>query len=408
MVRAFQDTEKFLARYAPLRMSLALPRAAGYMARTWWKGETHGAPPPPGLSLRVAAQVVLDEAILLGATGPSRFPRRADYERVGSEMREERRFLEDRGWLDRPERYHRRPPPLETPLLTPDRSLTLLPFERMSFDSGFEPHRDEPGRTRWLGYFPNHIAHAWVVRHRDDRPRPWLVCIHGFGMGYPTLDLAAFRAGWLHRELGFNLVFPVLPLHGPRKVSKMSGDAFLSFDMLNGILGMANAVWDIRRVIDWVRSQGPAMVGVHGISLGGYVAGLLAGIADGLDLAICGIPVTDFPELFASHSPRHVRQRGIEHGALGPRARRVWSVVSPLRFAPKVPHDSRFIYAGLADRMAPPEQAQRLWKHWGEPEIAWYPGNHVGFLLTREITRFVEVALTPWTIRGPVEGASTA
>ena len=74
-------------------------------------------------------------------------------------------------------------------------------------------------------------------------------------------------------------------------------------------------------------------------------------------------------------------------------------MVSPLTFEPKVPHDSRFIYAGLADRMAPPEQAQRLWEHWGEPEIAWYPGNHVGYLLTGEITRFVEVALSPWTIR---------
>lgn len=405
VARAYRDTEKFLARFAPVRMSLALPRTADYVARTWWRGDSEEHPPRPRLSLGLAGKVAMDEAILLGVAGPGRFPRRADYERVGAEMRAQRRFLQDNGWIVHPERYHRSPPPLETPLLLRDRALTGLPFERMSFDSGFEPHRGEPGRERWLGYFPNHISHAWVVRHADDRPRPWLVCIHGFAMGYPTCDFPAFRAGWLHRALGFNLVFPVLPLHGPRKVSKLSGDAFLSFDMQNGILGMANAVWDVRRVLDWVARQEPVMVGLYGISLGGYVTALTAGLADGLDLAIAGVPVTDFPALFAGHSPRHVRERGLEHGALGPAADEVWRVVSPMTFAPKVPHDSRFIYAGLADRMAPPEQAQRLWKHWGEPEISWYPGNHVGFLLTGEISRFVGVALSPWAIRPPADGA---
>lgn len=399
IVRAARRTEKFLARFAPLRMSLAVPRTADFMARTWL-GADDGDIPRPAMSLAMAAQIAMDEAILLGARGPSRFPRRDEYVRVGEEMRAASRFYEERGFVDDPLSYHRSPPPLEEPLLLADRSLNGIAFERMSFDSNFGPHPGEPGRERWLGYFPNHIAHAWVLRHEGTAPRPWLVCIHGFAMGYPLMDLAAFRARHLHEKLGFNLVFPVLPLHGPRKVSKLSGDEFLSFNLQNGILGMANAVWDIRRIVSWVRAQDPVMVGAYGVSLGGYTTALLSSVEEGLDLAICGIPVSDFLDLMIAHSPRHVRDRGLEHGALGPEARRAWSVVSPLHLQPKTPPDGRFIYAGLGDRMAPPEQARRLWHHWGEPEIAWYQGNHVGYLLTQEVQRFVDVALAPWSSPG--------
>jgi hypothetical protein len=57
------------------------------------------------------------------------------------------------------------------------------------------------------------------------------------------------------------------------------------------------------------------------------------------------------------------------------------------------PHERRFIYAGVADRMAKPEAAVRLWHHWDEPEICWYGGSHVGFALSRDVRRFVAAAI---------------
>ena len=68
-------------------------------------------------------------------------------------------------------------------------------------------------------------------------------------------------------------------------------------------------------------------------------------------------------------------------------------MVSPLAFAPKVPEGRRFIFAGLGDRMAPPDQALALWRHWDEPEISWYAGNHVGYLWSRQVTTFVNDSL---------------
>jgi hypothetical protein len=46
----------------------------------------------------------------------------------------------------------------------------------------------------------------------------------------------------------------------------------------------------------------------------------------------------------------------------------------------RVPRERRFVYAGVADRLAPPEQAWDLWRHWERPHVTWYHGSHVSFL----------------------------
>src|SRR5207253_242863 len=115
--------------------------------------------------------------------------------------------------------------------------------------------------------------------------------------GLPFMDFGAFDVGQLHDELGYNLVLPLLPLHGHRKPARApgrsgAGDAFLSFDLVNTVHGLAQAVWDVRRIIGWVRAQGATSVGLFGVSLGAYVAALVAGVVDGLDRIVAGIPVS--------------------------------------------------------------------------------------------------------------------
>src|SRR5205823_9276626 len=130
-----------------------------------------------------------------------------------------------RGWIEAPTAYHRVPPPLVAPRIR--RAWAYgVGFERLSWPSDYVPYAEEPGRDRWLGFAANHTAHAWVVRTQPDRP--WLVCVHGFGTGVPTADFFAFKAKRFSDELGLNLIFPVLPLHGPRKASRMGGGELMS------------------------------------------------------------------------------------------------------------------------------------------------------------------------------------
>ena len=65
----------------------------------------------------------------------------------------------------------------------------------------------DPGRDRYLSYAPPRTGHAWVLRHRDRcESRPWLVCIHGYQMGAPAIDLELF-GGWRWNRDSLRLEF---------------------------------------------------------------------------------------------------------------------------------------------------------------------------------------------------------
>jgi len=219
-------------------------------------------------------------------------------------------------------------------------------------------------------------------------------------MGYPFMDFMGLQTAKLHRELGLNVAMPVLPLHGARKVTRVSGEPFLSFDMMNTVHGLTQAVWDIRRLVSWIRAQGATSIGLYGVSLGAYVVSLLAGIDEGFDAVVAGIPVVDLPSLFHAHSPVHIRARSIEHHILGGVAEDVFRVVSPMSFESKVRLDRRYVFAGYGDRLATTEQARMLWERWDKPRISWFSGNHVGYLWSRQVASFIGESLVASGLSG--------
>jgi hypothetical protein len=162
---------------------------------------------------------------------------------------------------------------------------------------------------------------------------------------------------------------------------------------MNAVHGLTQAMWDIRRLITLIRQQGATSISLYGVSLGAYAVSLLAGLEQGIDGVVAGIPVSDFPGLFHRHSPHHIRARTIEHKIMGGPAENVYRVVSPLSLEAKVPKRGRFIFAGYGDRLAFPDQAQRLWEHWDQPRISWYSGGHVGYLWSKQVTDFLVSSL---------------
>jgi dienelactone hydrolase len=375
-------------------LGLLVLAAASFLA-CGWTAQRREPPiervPEPPLDLELALKVAVDQLALASmiATRPGRFNR--DIARAAREAREAHELYERSGWIEKPESFHREPPALEAPAITWRRSLGLA-FEHLSFESGYEPHLGEPGRERWLDYAQNRQAHAWMLRSAN-ADRPWLMCIHGYGMGSPAVDLSAFEARRLHQQLGLNLLFPVLPLHGPRKRGLRSGDGFLNGDFLDTIHAEAQAMWDLRRLLDWLRANGATQIGVYGLSLGGYTTALLAGLEDDLACAIAGIPATDFARLTARFAPhttlREIERLGVDWSFI----RDVLSVVSPLHLRPKLDKERLAIFGGTADHLVPADQVRDLWKHWGEPRIAWYPGSHLSFGREPQVRHLIDDAL---------------
>jgi dienelactone hydrolase len=346
--------------------------------------------PPRKRSFAVSAEVAIDEALLSTMSIGIGMPSSDDLIRIRGEIEEARVQFEASGWLEKPVDYHVTPPPLES-VRTTSRRTRGIDFEHISFDSGYAPREGEPGAERWRGYAKNQTAHAWVVRSEPDRP--WLVCIHGYQMGKPAIDLSAFRVDWFRDELGLNLLLPVLPLHGPRTVGRRSGDGFLAGEVLDTIHAEAQAMWDIRRMLGWIRGQGAPSVGVYGLSLGGYNASLLAALDDDLACVVAGIPATDFSRLYFRHGPAlqllETELSGIEEQHMA----EITRVVSPLVLEPRVPHDRRYIFAAVADRLVPADQVRDLWRHWDEPRIEWYQGGHITFPRHPGVRRLIHDAV---------------
>ncbi|HKA13431.1 MAG TPA: hypothetical protein VKH41_00315 [Myxococcota bacterium] len=357
-------------------LALGIASAASFLAAGYHALRLDAHPegvPAPAVTARLAAEVAIDEAMLGTMIFTQQFPSSADHARIEREVALAREQFADAGWLEKPEGYHMRPVEAGAGRFTRRRTRGV-DFEHLSFASGYEPRAGEPGRERWLGYAANRTAHAWVVR--SDPARPWLVCLHGYRMGTPLIDLSAFHPNWLHRHHRFNLLVPVLPLHGPRSFGR-SGDGFLGGDLLDTIHAEAQAMWDLRRMLAWVRSESDAPIGVYGLSLGGYTTALLASLDDGLACAVAGIPATDFARTFYRHGGPWQERVAMHAGLSEAKMAEVLRVISPLALAPKVPRGHLAIFAGVGDRLVPPDQVRDLWRHWGEPRIVWYQGGHL-------------------------------
>lgn len=306
--------------------------------------------------------------------------------------------LERRGLLDDPRGLFPEPP-LATTIRRSTRRYNGFSFGHMSWPSGFVPPDGLPGREQWIADPANSVAHYYVLRHAD-RARPWVIVLHPYMTG-EARDLFAFGSLNLHLALGVNVIHPVMPLHGPRR--RTSAPAYPGPDAVINLIGCMQAMWDVRTLLALARSRGATRIGVHGYSLGGHHAGVLAGLEPDLGCVISGAAPMDFIELIGLH----VDAPGI--GQLGRGAPALLGrLVSPLNLAPLVPRERLFVYGAVGDRFAPPEHAARLWRHWGQPRIRWLQHGHSTAFGSPQATAFVMGALRRSGVAVPLRGRRRA
>lgn len=337
-----------------------------------------------------AARVALDDVMLSVMNSVNPPPSEAELRTAIEEADAAYALFKTRGWLTDPASFHRDPAPFDR-VESERKRIGRLECEHLRIESAFEPDPSLPGRDRWLAHAPNRTAHYWTLRHPT--PRPWLICVHGFGMGTPERDFGAFRARFLHEQQGLNLAFLSLPVHGPRSPTRFSGLEYLKLSPLDFIHAESQAIWDLRRLVRWARALEDQPVGVVGISLGGYTTALLAGLEEGLACAVAGIPPTDLVSTEERLANELAADRLREAGLTPERNRALHRVVSPLAMTPRLAHDRRFIFASTGDHFVPIEQVRRLWHHWDQPLIRWVKGGHVSALLQREAHDFVDACV---------------
>lgn len=354
-------------------------------------GEIANDLPSISRSPLVAAKIVFDEIFFMSEVLLARFVTGADRERLRAEIVEAIGFFADAGWLADPASYYPAPPALEPRAITTESSLGRT-YRHLEFASEYEPRRGEPGGERWHGRAANRTAHAWLLQHPGP-PRPWLVCLHGYRTGSPLTGFFQFSPRWLHETLGVNLVLPVLPLHGPRASGWRSGDGLFSGEVLDLVHLKAQAVWDLRRLLAWLRARDGMPVGLYGLSLGGGIAALAAGLEPDLACVIAGMPMVDVMGLVDRHVPPFIRGLAESFGISFDDVGQLLRIVSPLSMPARVDPDRLFIFGGVADRIVPSHQVRALWHHWGQPRIEWHGGSHTSFGIESKVGLLVTEAL---------------
>jgi hypothetical protein len=250
-------------------------------------------------------------------------------------------------------------------------------------------------------YEPYHRSDTWPTCEENDRvvvehwmhrpgpPRATMLALHGFTMGTAWIDAHVLMAAtWF--SFGFDVALVTLPFHGERcpRTSRYSGELFGSWDVGRTNEAVRQAVHDVDLVKRWIAATTGRPVGLLGLSLGGYVAALMAGLCDDLAFVIPLLPPATLDALASSllalDRPRAAVAPPIALADL----RAAYAVHSPLTYPSVVPSESLLIVGARGDCLVPPEHAHALWRHWGEPAIHWYSGSHMApFRRARLVSR---------------------
>lgn len=270
-----------------------------------------------------------------------------------------------------------------------DRQVQLLRFTSPYVARNPAVRRDYARHDRNTTAYAQHWTH-------DDAPRPTLCVIHGFGASPYWLNSAFFALPWFFRH-GYDVLLYTMPFHGLRRgmFAPLNGTELFAHGLAHFNEAILHAVHDFRVFVDHLERSGVDQVGVTGVSLGGYMAALLAAVEPRLRFAIPNAAVTDIATLHRTWFPVNVTTRAIAQlrGLPHDEMQSAMAVHSPLTYAPVIAKRRRLIIGGLGDKLAPPEQSELLWEHWGRPRIHWFVGNHVMHLsrgaYLKEMRRFM-------------------
>jgi hypothetical protein len=236
----------------------------------------------------------------------------------------------------------------------------------------------------------NIVFEHWI--HEPDTAVGTIIVLHGFAMGWPGIDAVALStAQWF--ELGFNVVLLTLPDHGPRRAphSMISGKSFTVPDAVRLAGAVHQAVYEIFELKRWLRTQGDRPIGLMGMSLGGYLTSLCAGLSADFDFLIPLVP----PACMGDLAWRVYRDTGLhkmrpDKTLNQENLRAAFYIHSPLAHPRKIAKERILIAAGAGDRIVPPEHPSALWEHWDYPEIHWFRGAHVSAVGNKSLMRVAE------------------
>ncbi len=263
-----------------------------------------------------------------------------------------------------------------------------LPYEQLyAYDKDLPLDAEVREQQRGTGYVIYRVQYNsvhdkrvpawWCVPATGTPPYPCVIIMHGYGGDKNGLQMLA--PAFAMR--GISTLAIDAEYHGDRK---QPGSDILSTHIYRNRDAFVQTVIDLRRAIDFLQSR-PEIdgkrIGYIGLSMGGILGGILAGVDERVQAPILVVAGGDWGYLFSnSQHPTAVqlREKNPELFKNPQKINEVVGPIDPVNWVARIAPRPLLMINGKDDPIVPKECTERLFAAAKEPkEIVWLEGGHM-------------------------------
>ncbi len=230
-------------------------------------------------------------------------------------------------------------------------------------------------------YARNNTIHGWwlIPKVRDGRV-PTVVLLHSLGIRRPDLEMGLAKE---FAKNGIAVFLMTLPYHMARTPEGSgSGDLILAGDVELLIQAGVQAVWDVRRVVDWLQRQpevDPDRIALVGVSLGAIMGSNALAVEPRLHSAVLILGGADLAHvLWHSVLAIRARLRLRAEGYTLERLREALAPIEPMNHLAPEHGQKTFVIGARFDIVVPTEDTEKLVRALGNPKVFWLNTGHFG------------------------------
>ncbi|MBI5397291.1 MAG: alpha/beta hydrolase [Verrucomicrobia bacterium] len=257
-------------------------------------------------------------------------------------------------------------------------------------------------RPLWLGpathrsfHFPSPVTTPWEINNRvggdyfeghgpDARQRPTVLLLHGWNTNI-AYYLNYCRTGHRFARRGINCALMHLPYHVDRKPNRWK-EYFLTENIAHTVQAVQQAVIEARVVLRWLRARQSGPVGIWGISLGGWIASIVACVEKELDFAVLMTPAVRLDrQVWELKFLAAMKESLLAQGATREDIIRIAEPLLPKFHKPLIERERILILEALYDQFLGPETIDELWQAWDKPPIERYRHGHISILMDARV-----------------------
>lgn len=240
-----------------------------------------------------------------------------------------------------------------------------------AFPSGYRV-KNPAARPFFKGNARNRTAYLHLWRHAFGKPRPLVLCLHGFLLGNARVAERMFNVRRLF-ESGVDVGLFVLPHHGDRTNFFLNQDFVVPRNLPLVVESFAQTQHDLHAAMLALRREGYGRIGMIGASLGGYAGIYYAALSSFPAFLFAVVPTVRLDDYLmpeAARFPFPVTEeiRAATIAALG--------LIAPENYRPRVPVENIGVVIHAGDKLNDVRRTSRWIKAWGIRRVTEVPGGH--------------------------------